>query len=259
MTPSGPARSRETAPAGRPPAPAPSPGAARVLVVDDEPQIRQLVVRYLAADGLRGYEAEDGAEALRVVAEHSIDCVILDIGLPGMDGLEVLRELRHRTDVCVILLTARAEEVDRVVGLSVGADDYVTKPFSPRELVARVRAVLRRGRAVAPSGGAVADTLSFEQLTIDRSRHTVTRRGRPVELTALEFELLAALASAPGRVFTRQQLLERVWGYDFFGDERVVDVHIRNIRRALEDDADDPTVIGTLRGVGYRLVAQPLR
>jgi DNA-binding response OmpR family regulator len=230
-----------------------------VLVVDDEPQIRQLVVRYLAADGLRGYEAGEGAAALRVVEEHGIDCVILDIGLPGMDGLEVLRELRRRTDVFVIMLTARAEEVDRVVGLSVGADDYVTKPFSPRELVARVRAVLRRGPRTRSPGSAGSDTLAFDELSIDRAQHTVTCRGTPVALTALEFDLLAALASAPGRVFTRQQLLERVWGYDFFGDERVVDVHIRNIRHALDDDADHPAVIGTLRGVGYRLIAHPLR
>ncbi len=228
----------------------------RILVVDDERQIRELVARYLRAEGLKVSEAADGEQALELAAQHSFDCVVLDIALPGIDGLEVLRELRRRSDVYVIMLTARAEEVDRVVGLSMGADDYVSKPFSPRELVARVKAVLRRGRPNA-GGAAAPDILEFDSLAIDRSRHQVTSHGRPVELTALEFELLMALASAPGRVFTRQQLLERVWGYDFFGDERVVDVHVRNIRRALGDLAESPSVIGTVRGVGYRLVAEP--
>jgi DNA-binding response OmpR family regulator len=154
--------------------------------------------------------------------------------------------------VYVIMLTARTEETDKVVGLEVGADDYLTKPFSPRELIARVRAVLRRGRAAVAGE---AEILRFEGLTVDLSRREVLVDGRPTDLTALEFDLLSALASAPGRVFTRRQLIERVWGWDFFGEERIVDVHIRNLRKALGDPADEPRFIGTVRGVGYKLIA----
>jgi DNA-binding response OmpR family regulator len=173
-----------------------------------------------------------------------------------MDGLEVLRSLRATSDVYVILLTAKADEVDKLVGLSVGADDYLTKPFSPRELAARVRAVLRRRRD-APRSRPNGEVLGFEGLVIDTGRREVRRGGNDVELTALEFDLLAALAESPGRVYSRRQLLERVWGWDYVGDERVVDVHIRNLRRALGDDAADPSVIGTVRGVGYKFVAAP--
>jgi DNA-binding response OmpR family regulator len=166
----------------------------------------------------------------------------------------VLQEIRRTSDVPVIMLTARAEEVDRVVGLTIGSDDYVTKPFSPRELVARIRAVLRRGR----SGRLVADdTLTFDGITLDPATREIAVDGGPVELSALEFDLLAALASAPGRVFTRAQLLERVWGWDYFGAERVVDVHIGNLRKTLGDDASNPRFIGTVRGVGYKFVATP--
>ena len=175
--------------------------------------------------------------------------------MPGIDGLEVLRELRHESDVYVILLTARSEEVDKLIGLSVGADDYVTKPFSPRELVARVKSVLRRTRG---SGAVDADDrLEFSDLAIDLARREVHRDGELVELTALEFDLLVALAKAPGRVFTRRQLLEQVWGWDFYGDERVVDVHIRSIRRALGDSAEKPELVGTVRGVGYKFLGVP--
>jgi DNA-binding response OmpR family regulator len=155
----------------------------------------------------------------------------------------------------VIMLTARSDEVDKVVGLSVGADDYVTKPFSPRELVARTRAVLRRGRATDSPDS--SDRLELGGLAIDVTRHEVTRNGTPVELSALEFDLLVALARAPGRVLTRAQLLQQVWGWNFFGDERVVDVHIRSIRRALGDTADAPELIGTVRGVGYKFLPSP--
>jgi DNA-binding response OmpR family regulator len=178
--------------------------------------------------------------------------VVLDVMMPGMDGLEVLRRLRATSDVFVILLTAKAEEVDKLVGLSVGADDYLTKPFSPRELVARVRAVLRRQRDAATPN---RDTMSFAGLVIDRARREVLRDGAPVELTALEFDLLAALAASPGRVYSRRQLLEHVWGWDYVGDERVVDVHVRNLRRALGDDASAPSIVATVRGVGYKFVA----
>jgi len=224
---------------------------ARILVVDDEANIRRIVSSYLRADGFEVVEAGDGRTALAAFARSSPDLVILDVMMPGGDGIEVLRELRRRSDVYVIMLTARAEETDRVIGLSVGADDYITKPFGAKELVARVKAVLRRRREGA---GAVDDeeTLRLDGLIIDVARHEVTRDGEPVALTALEFELLAALAASPGRVFSRRQLLERVWGWDYAGDERLVDVHIRKLRRALGDDASDARFIATVRGVGYK-------
>ena len=225
----------------------------RVLVVDDEKKIRDLVTAYLRADGFEVAEAEDGPEALAKIKRAEPDLVILDVMMPGMDGIEVLREIRKSSDVFVMLLTARAEETDKLIGLSVGADDYVTKPFSPRELVARAKAVLRRGRERAVAD---EDLLQFEDLTVDLARREVTRGEIVCDLTALEFDLLGALASAPGRVFSRRQLVERVWGWDFFGDERVVDVHIRNLRKALDDNAADPRVIGTVRGVGYKLLLE---
>ncbi len=225
----------------------------RVLVVDDEESIRTLVASYLRDEGFDVVEASDGPTALRAVRGEQLDLVVLDVRMPGMDGFEVLREMRTISDVYVIMLTARAEETDRAIGLSVGADDYVTKPFSPRELVARVKAVLRRSR-----GGDAADEsdlLEFDSVSVDLARREVRRGGEVVELTALQFELLAALAQSPGRVFTRQQLIERVWGWEFFGDGRIVDVHIGNLRKALGDDASNPDVMGTVRGVGYKLVA----
>ena len=225
----------------------------RVLVVDDEPNIRRIVTSYLRADGFEVTEAPDGEEALAVFSRVRPDLVVLDVMMPGRDGIEILRELRRMSDVYVILLTARAEETDSVIGLSVGADDYVTKPFAAKELVARVKAVLRRSRhpSQEPSAG---DVVEVGGLRVDAGRHEVTRDGEPVTLTALEFDLLAALASQPGRVFSRRQLLERVWGWDHVGDERVVDVHIRKLRRALGDDASDPRFVATVRGVGYKLV-----
>jgi DNA-binding response OmpR family regulator len=229
--------------------------AQRVLVVDDETKIREIVRHYLEQDGYEVAEAEDGDTALRVARELGPDLVVLDVMMPGTDGIEVLRALRSESDVPVILLTARTEEVDKLVGLSVGADDYMTKPFSPRELVARVKAVLRRRRTgpLADPG----DRLEFTGLAIDLARRDVERDGQLVELTALEFDLLVALARTPGRVFTRQQLLEQVWGWDFYGDERVVDVHIRSIRRALGDRTESPELIGTVRGVGYKFLGTP--
>ena len=224
----------------------------RVLVVDDEPKIREIVRRYLEVEGFTVAEASDGQSALQIAGELHPDLVILDVMMPGLDGIDVLRNLRTESDVYVILLTARAEEVDKLIGLSVGADDYITKPFSPRELVARVRTVLRRTRDTRPNES--EDALDFEGLSIDLARREVRRSKELVELTTLEFDLLAALARAPGRVLTRRQLLERVWGWDFYGDERVVDVHIRAIRKALGDNADAPELIGTVRGVGYKFL-----
>src|SRR5512135_3095219 len=224
----------------------------RVLVVDDEPHIRAVLRGYLEADGFAISEAADGESAVRAVRDEHPDLVLLDVMLPGIDGLEALRQVRTFSDVYVILVTARTEEVDKLVGLGVGADDYVTKPFSPREVAARVKAVLRRDRGRAPGDAGV---LRFGELTIDRNGREVDRNGTPVPLSTLEFDLLAA---APGRVFSRRQLLERVWDYDFFGDERVVDVHIRNLRARLGDDASDPRLIATVRGVGYKFIGRPV-
>jgi len=226
----------------------------RVLVVDDEPHIRTVLRGYLQADGFEVAEAADGAAALAGMREHPPDLVLLDVMMPGIDGLEVLRQLRTFSDVYVILVTARAEEVDKLVGLGVGADDYITKPFSPREVMARVKAVLRRDRGLHTVEQA---TLRFDGVTIDTAGREVVVNGAPVMLSSLEFDLLAALAAAPGRVFSRAQLLERVWGYDFYGDERVVDVHIRSLRARLGDPAGDAHLIATVRGAGYKFVGSP--
>jgi len=232
-----------------------------VLIVDDEPQIRAVLRAYLEADGFEVAEVGTGADALRELTRSSgrpVGLVLLDIGLPDLGGLDVLQKIRATSDVYVILVTARSEEVDKLIGLSVGADDYITKPFSPREVVARVRTVLRRSQRAEAGAGAPDTSLTFDGLVIDRERREITTGSGPVTLSALEFDLLLALASAPGRVFSRAQLLEDVWGYDFYGDERVVDVHIRGMRAALGDDASNPQVIGTVRGVGYKFLKKAL-
>lgn len=225
-----------------------------VLVVDDEPHIRSVLRGYLEAAGFAVSEAGDGETAVQEVRRHPPDLVLLDVMLPGLDGLDTLRELRTFTDVYVILVTARAEEVDKLVGLGVGADDYITKPFSPREVAARVKAVLRRDREARD---APATVLRFEGLSIDKNTREVRVDGAEVNLSALEFDVLTALAETPGRVFSRRQLLEGVWGYDFYGDERVVDVHIRSLRARLGDDAANPRLIATVRGVGYKFAGRP--
>jgi DNA-binding response OmpR family regulator len=230
----------------------------RILVVDDEEAIRELVGSYLRTEGFDVVEAVDGEDALAQIAQRAPELIVLDLRLPGISGLDVLREIRRTSTVYVIVLTARADEADKLIGLELGADDYITKPFSPRELVARVRAVLRRDRqdALATESSDLSgdEVIRLDGLTIDAGRHEVRVDDEPVELTSLEFQLLAALAEAPGRVFTRRQLIERVWGWDFYGDERLVDVHIGNLRRALGDAADDPRFVGTVRGVGYKCV-----
>ena len=228
----------------------------KILVVDDEPPIRAVLRGYLEAEGFTVSEAGDGSAALaelRAGSAEPVDLVLLDVMMPGMDGLEVLRRLRTVADTYVILVTARSEEVDKLVGLGVGADDYVTKPFSPREVTARVKSVLRRRR-----DGPVHDEthLRFEGLVVDPMAREVVANGAPVRLTTLEFDLLLALVRAPGRVFSRAQLLEQVWGNDFYGDERVVDVHIRNLRAELGDDATDPRLLATVRGVGYKFIGR---
>lgn len=232
-----------------------------VLVVDDEVQIRTVLRAYLLQAGFTVAETGRGADALnRVTAQPRPDLVLLDIGLPDIDGLEVLRTLRTRSEVPVILVTARAEEIDTLIGLSVGADDYITKPFSPREVVARVTTVLRRSgaRTVAsdPADLVLRFPLGAGYLTIDPERREVTVAGASVTLSALEFDLLLALGRHPGRVFSRSQLLEQVWGHNFFGDERVVDVHIRGMRNALGDSAASPLMIGTVRSVGYKFLLE---
>ncbi len=248
------------------------PTRPRVLLVDDEPPIAELVRGYLERDGMEVHWRADGIAGLAAVRDLAPDVVVLDVMLPGLDGFEVCRQLRTFSDAYVLMLTARTDEIDRVVGLSVGADDYVVKPFSPRELVARIKALLRRPRvgagqlrvAAAATGRATQSTAPSDDegstvngwtrgdLTVDLRRRTVTLRGAPVDLTALEFELLALLSREPGVVFTRQQLLDHVWGVDFVGDEHVVDVHVANLRRRLGEDAARPAHIETVRGVGYR-------
>ena len=224
---------------------------ATVLVVDDEQDLVDLVRSYLEREGYAVLTAEDGPTALELARQHEPDVLVLDVMLPGLDGIEVCRRLRQWSDAYVLMLTARVEEVDKLIGLAVGADDYMTKPFSPRELVARVKTLLRRPRGTAASAVDEAPVLAFGDLRVDTGRREVSRKGQPVALTAREFDLLAALAAHPQRVFTRAQLLEQVWGAEYF-DDHVVDVHVGNLRRKIEDDPAHPRYVETVRGVGYR-------
>ena len=228
-----------------------------ILVVDDEPPIIDLVRGYLEREGYSVHAASDGPSAVAAVRDLAPDVVILDVMLPGFDGVEACRRIRAFSDAYVLMLTARSEEIDRVVGLSVGADDYLAKPFSPRELVARVKALLRRPRALptsarvspAPDAAAVPPGLA-----VDVPRRIATVDGRRIALTTTEFEILAALSRDPGIVVSRQALLDSVWGVDFVGDDHLVDVHVANLRRKIGDDADAPRFVETVRGAGYRLV-----
>jgi DNA-binding response OmpR family regulator len=220
----------------------------RVLVVDDEPMVREVVVSYLEREGFKVSEAADGETALRLVLDGNPDLVVLDVMIPAIDGFEVLTEIRKRRDVPVILLTARTDEIDRVLCLELGADDYVVKPFSPRELTARVRSVLRRSRPPAPS-----PRLEFDRLVIDGTTREVLVDGAPVEMTPKEFDLLVYLAASPRQVFSRSQLLEQVWDSSpDYQDPSTVTVHIRRIRQKIEADADDPRWVCTVWGVGYK-------
>lgn len=228
---------------------------AKILIVDDESSITNLVGAYLKPEGYEIFTAADGNAGLKAARAFRPDLVILDIMLPGMDGIELLSRLRRESDVYVIMLTAKTEELDKLVGLSVGADDYVTKPFSPRELVARVKAALRRIATGASSGGREAGgVLSFKHIRIDVGARKVSVDEAPVELTAIEFDLLKALAENRGRVLSREQLLEKVWGGEYFGEMRVVDVHLGHIRQKLGRDE----LIATVRGAGYRFEGEPL-
>jgi two-component system alkaline phosphatase synthesis response regulator PhoP len=222
----------------------------KILVVDDEEHILELVELYLGKEGYKVVSAQDGDAAVERFAMEKPDLLVLDIMLPGKDGLDVLREIRKTSRVPVIMLTARESEVDKVVGLELGADDYLTKPFSPRELVARVKAVLRRA---GPHADEPELVITRGGLTIDSGRRAVEVEGAgPVELTAKEFDLLYVMAANPGIVLTRERLMEKVWGYEYIGDTRTVDVYIRHLREKLADDADNPRFIETVRGVGYR-------
>ena len=221
----------------------------KVLVVDDEEHIVELVAMYLNKEKLVVVTASDGPAAIEQFRKESPDLVILDIMLPGIDGLEVLKELRRTSPVPVIMLTARESEVDKVVGLELGADDYMTKPFSPRELVARVKAVLRRSQPQEERH----EVLERSGLTIDSERRLVEVHGKgEVQLTAREFDLLYVLAANSGTVLSRDRLIEKVWGYEYTGDTRTVDVYIRHLREKFGDDAENPRFIETMRGVGYR-------
>ena len=225
------------------------------LVIDDEPHLRDLVRSYLEREGFVVHAADNGRAALELARQHPPTVIVLDLMLPEIDGLEVCRRLRTFSDAYVIMLTAKTEEIDRIIGLEIGADDYLTKPFSPRELVARVRAMLRRPRQGSTGAAPPTDvppSQHFGDLAIDHGRRETTLAGAAVPLTPLEFALLTTLAAPPGRVFTRAQLLERVWGEDYFGDDHVVDVHIANLRRKLGEDSSAPRFVETVRGVGYR-------
>jgi DNA-binding response OmpR family regulator len=221
-----------------------------VLVVDDEPIVRDVVVRYLQRDGYDTLEAGDGDAARAIIESGKADLVVLDLMLPGTDGLTLTRWIREGSDLPVIMLTARGEAADRIVGLELGADDYVTKPFSPRELAIRVRNVLRRAESPEPA----PDRLEFDGLTIDGRTREVHVNGKPVKLTAKEFDLLYFLASNPREVFSRKQLMDRVWGYEAALDTGTVTVHIRRLRSKVEPDPSMPVHIETLWGVGYRFV-----
>jgi two-component system alkaline phosphatase synthesis response regulator PhoP len=224
------------------------PGPDRILIVDDEPTILNTVQAYLEREGYTVRTALDGPAALKAARAFRPDLIVLDIMLPGMDGLEVLRRLRQESGVYVLMLTAKADETDKIVGLTVGADDYLTKPFSPRELVARVKAILRRDRGAGPGEPALA----FGDLRIDLDARRAWKDDEPLDLTPIEFDLLHTLARNPGRVLSREQLIEQVWGYDYYGDERIVDVHIGRLRKKVESDPANPILIVTVRGAGYR-------
>jgi DNA-binding response OmpR family regulator len=221
-----------------------------VLIIEDDVRIRRVVAIALRNEGLEVHEAGTGEEGLELLRERDPDIILLDLMLPGQDGFEVCRQIRRTSDTPVIMVTARSDSHDVVAGLEAGADDYVTKPFVAKELSARIRALVRRSR-----GTGHRQRIVIGDLEIAPQEGTVTRAGEPVELTRTEFKLLTELALEPGRVLSREELLERVWGYDYFGDSRLVDVHVRRLRKKVELDPSNPTVVTTVRGMGYRIPA----
>ena len=226
--------------------------APTILLVDDEDSVRKVLAFPLERDGFTVVQAADGEEALERFAAGPVDLVVLDIMLPRLDGLEVCKRLRATSSVPIIMLTARDDELDKVIGLELGADDYITKPFSIREFRSRVRALLRRARAVQVPAAAAEERVEHGELVIDVPRRTVEVRGEPVQLTYVEFELLRTLASQPGRVFSRRMLLEALWKSADYRDPRTIDVHVRHLREKLEAEPRTPEFILTVRGVGYR-------
>jgi DNA-binding response OmpR family regulator len=228
--------------------------AVRVLVVEDERALARLIAGYLTKAGMSAQVCHSGTEAVAAAQASEPDLIILDLGLPGLDGVEVCRQVRTFSDCYVVMLTARDDEVDKLVGLSVGADDYVTKPFSPRELIARVQAMLRRPRGALGARKMTEEPARvFGDLVIDSGAREAHVAGHPIELTPTEFDILAALSSRPRLAFSRAQLIEDVWGAAWTGDERLVDVHVAHLRRKLGDDPTSPRYVRTVRGVGYRM------
>jgi DNA-binding response OmpR family regulator len=228
-----------------------APAGLRALVVDDELSLVKVVSSYLEREGFDVATAGDGEQAIAIAREFDPDVIVLDLMLPGIDGIEACRQIRTFSDAYIVMLTARVEEIDRIVGLSTGADDYVTKPFSPGELMARVRAMLRRPRASLAQ--LASDARRFGDLEIAPQAREVRLGGTTIELTKIEFDLLDVLSAEPRVVFSRERLLERVWGGEWFGDDHVVDVHIANLRTKLSDDPRNPRYVRTVRGVGYRM------
>src|SRR4051812_19118239 len=228
------------------------PDSSTILLVDDEDSVQKLLAYPLERDGFRVVQARDGQEALDRFAEQHVDLVVLDVMLPKLDGLEVCKRLRASSSVPIIMLTARDDELDKVIGLELGADDYITKPFSIREFRSRVRALLRRARATQTSTEQGIERIEHDELVIDVPRRTVLVRGEPVQLTFVEFELLRTLAAQPGRVFSRRMLLEALWKSADYRDPRTIDVHVRHLREKLEREPRTPEYILTVRGVGYR-------
>lgn len=230
------------------------PGSGRrALVVEDEEQLAGLVVSYLERDGFEVTVTGDGREAVTLARAVDPDVVVLDLGLPGLDGVEVCRQVRTFSDAYIVIATARSDEIDTLIGLSVGADDYMTKPFSPRELMARIQAMLRRPRPIEHAPDDRGNTRMFGSLSIDAAGRDVWLDGEPVALTRTEFDLIATLAEHPRMAFSRRQLIDSVWGSAWVGDEHLVDVHVGHLRRKLRDDASEGRFVRTIRGVGYRM------